>query len=118
MTTILRDLLRQFEAKATEWETDALTMRKMTPVNPPADTLDYAAKQLLDLVRTVGTAMRKLAPRRFAELHGVSEQTVRRWCARGELPGARQTARGEWEIPADATRTSRRRRAGREKRPA
>ena len=35
---------------------------------------------------------------------GVTERTVRRWLAAGELPGARMIA-GAWAIPADAKRT-------------
>src|SRR5690349_3270683 len=110
MATIIRDVLREFEAKARAWEADVASMRAKSLVNPPADTLEYAAKDLLQLVRTVSTATQKLTPKQYAALHGGSEQTVRRWCDRGELPGARRNAKREWEIPADAVRAPRARR--------
>jgi len=37
----------------------------------------------------------------------LSERTVKRWLAEGELPGAHQDERGRWQIPADAVRTPR-----------
>lgn len=37
----------------------------------------------------------------FAEVHGVSERTVRNYCASGKIPGAFLTGK-TWSIPADA----------------
>lgn len=34
-----------------------------------------------------------------AELGGVSDQTIRRWCEKGKFPGAYQTEGGHWRIP-------------------
>lgn len=36
--------------------------------------------------------------KQFAELAGVSEQRVRTWCRRGDLPTARRNERGQWLI--------------------
>ena len=39
----------------------------------------------------------------FAEKFGVSEDTVRRWCREGKIPGAEQDGKGRpWRIPDDA----------------
>lgn len=114
----LGELLREFEQKAKAWQLDVLSMREKSAVNPPADTLEYAAKDLLALVHVVRAKAARLTPTQYARLHKTSEQTVRRWCAKGELPGARQTSRGEWEIPADAVRTSRLRAGAEERRRA
>jgi excisionase family DNA binding protein len=34
-----------------------------------------------------------------AEIGGVSDQTIRRWCEKGKFPGAYQTEGGHWRIP-------------------
>lgn len=39
----------------------------------------------------------------FAEKYNVSEDTVRRWCREGKIPGAEQDGKGKpWRIPEDA----------------
>lgn len=40
----------------------------------------------------------KLRPAQIAALFRISERTARRWCARGIVPGARQTRGGHWRI--------------------
>lgn len=42
----------------------------------------------------------------YADLIQVSERTVKRWLADGELPGAMKDERGRWLIPSTAERTA------------
>lgn len=42
-----------------------------------------------------------LSVKEYADVHGVSERTVRNWCATGKIQGAFMTGK-TWNIPADA----------------
>lgn len=44
--------------------------------------------------------------REYAEAHGISERTVRNYCALGKIPGVYLTGK-TWNIPADASLPSR-----------
>lgn len=50
--------------------------------------------------------MEYLSVSQFAEMHGVSERTVRNWCAEGKIDGAFLTGK-TWNIPEDANLPSR-----------
>ncbi len=50
--------------------------------------------------------MEFLSVSQFAEMHGVSERTVRNWCAEGKIDGAFLTGK-TWNIPEDAILPSR-----------
>lgn len=41
----------------------------------------------------------------YAEHHGLSERTVKRYLAAGELPGAMKNEHNQWQIPAHVERT-------------
>ena len=45
--------------------------------------------------------MKFISVTEFAEAHGLSERTVRNWCAAGKVEGAFLTGK-TWSIPADA----------------
>lgn len=45
--------------------------------------------------------MEYLSVKEYADVHGVSERTVRNWCATGKIQGAFMTGK-TWNIPADA----------------
>ena len=50
----------------------------------------------------IGLDMEFISVIQFAEKHGVSERTVRNYCAQGKIEGAFLTGK-TWNIPADAT---------------
>ena len=59
------------------------------------DVLSYNAKKEVQSMDN-GTA-------KFAVKWGVSQDTVRKWCRQGKIPGATQDKpRSPWHIPADA----------------
>jgi hypothetical protein len=75
-----------------------------------ANALEAAANELRDAIAKAQDATRMLTTREFAELRGVREATVRKWCARGELAGATKNISDDWRIPVAATRIRRRER--------
>ena len=56
---------------------------------------------LADKSTTMLTNMDFISVTEFAEIHDLSERTVRNWCAAGKIPGAFLTGK-TWSIPADA----------------
>ncbi len=60
------------------------------------------------------TEMKFISVSEFAEGHGLSERTVRNWCAAGKIPGAFLTGK-TWSLPADAELPTR---SGGKKRPS
>ena len=47
--------------------------------------------------------MSDMGTKQAAEMWGVSQDTVRRWCTEGKVPGATQDKkRSPWHIPSDA----------------
>lgn len=89
---------------AEDWEREAQSQRRMSPTNPVADTLAYCAADLRERAKQADAARRTCATAEYARTHGVAPATVRKWCARGELPGATRTVGGDWCIPFTATR--------------
>ena len=57
---------------------------------------------LADKSTTMLTNMDFISVTEFAEIHDLSERTVRNWCAAGKIEGAFLTGK-TWGIPADAT---------------
>ena len=57
---------------------------------------------LADKSTTMLTNMDFISVTEFAEIHDLSERTVRNWCAAGKIEGAVLTGK-TWGIPADAT---------------
>jgi hypothetical protein len=90
--------------RADEWDAEAKQRRRVSPVDPVADTLTYCAASLRETARQAEAARRTLSTTEYARLHSVSPATVRKWIARGELSAELNDA-GDWRIP----RTSQRR---------
>lgn len=101
MSALLDRLLKDVEAKAEQWETMVSQQRALTTVNPPADAVEYCAKDLRALVAKLRTNTEELTPEQFAALQGVSAETVRAWIRKKRL-AARDTGRG-YLIAKDAT---------------
>jgi hypothetical protein len=102
----MRDaVLASAEQLASQWQSEAKSRRRFTPADPVADALDVCASELQAELARVADATRLLTVEQYARTHGMSESTVRRSCARGELAGEKNGA-GEWMIPRDARRTA------------
>lgn len=104
MPDLIDDILHALETKADDWAADVDAMRAKSRVNPPADTLEFAAEELRALAKRLRAGADEVDTDTYARLHSVSVQTVRGWCAAGALPGARRLASGEWRIPRAAVR--------------
>jgi hypothetical protein len=92
------------------WRKRVADRRTLSPVDPAADALEKAAAELEATITTAEDGSRMLSTREFAETRVAQDGTVRKWCARGELPGAHKNGADDWQIPANATRTRKRRR--------
>jgi excisionase family DNA binding protein len=101
MSALLDRLLDDVERKAEQWEAMVSQQRRLTTVNPPADAVEYCAKDLRALVEQLRANTEELTPEQYAKLHGVSAETVRAWIRKQRL-AARDTGRG-YLIRKDAT---------------
>jgi hypothetical protein len=108
MLTIIPSAIREMPES---WRERAAVRRGDTPVDPVADAYEKAARELEAAIDEAQSAARLVTAREFAELRGVREGTVRKWCARGELTGATKNISGDWRIPVTASRVHHRRSA-------
>lgn len=90
----LAELVAVYERRAREAEA--------TGASAPVDRLYRLVIRELGNVDGVDAAGRWLGTAEAADVLGVSEKTVRRWCGDGRFPSARKTSgdTGEWRIPA------------------
>lgn len=91
----------------TRWRTLVRERRQLTSVDPAADALELAAKELENALQEA-TEQRMVLVSEYARIRGVGPGTVRKWCLRGEIPGATQDEAGKWRIPSTAIRTAKR----------
>lgn len=101
---MLDAVFARVQAVADGWAKEVAKRRRLTNVDPVADTLEYAAGELSAELEQLREDCRMLTPEQFAQLRagGVTPQAVRNWIKNGELEAYR-TPRG-WQIPAAAER--------------
>lgn len=108
---MLEAVFAQVRGLARTWHTEAERRRQVTRVEPVADTLDYNAGELEQLLSKLEEDTAMLTPGEFAKLHKTTPQTVSAWCRAGKLTGAVPKGRS-WLIPrtsaAPRRRTARR----------
>lgn len=63
----------------------------------PIKTLDKSTLSKIVSVESENTGY--VTPSEAAEIGGVSDQTIRRWCEKGKFPEAFKTDGGHWRIP-------------------
>lgn len=74
-------------------------------VDPRAvEALEAATEELEAAIAEAQSATRMVSTREFAELRGVRQSTVRKWCARGLLAGATKNGADDWRVPVTAVR--------------
>lgn len=86
-----------------EWKKEVVERRRVTSVDPVADTFAYCAADLEERLRQAEVSGKPLSTREYASAHGVLDSTVRKWIARGELDAVHNPS-GDWEIPRSAIR--------------
>src|SRR4051812_32876818 len=84
------------------WRDKANERRQLTSIDPAADALELAAKELERAIAEENIAGRRVGTTEFARLKSVLPATVRKWCAKGWLAGATKNVGGDWDIPANA----------------
>jgi hypothetical protein len=107
---MIEQMLAEVRKIGEAWKEEAARRRAMTSVDPGADTLTFCAAELGKKLDELDQANYWLTPEQYGELHRVTDQTVRNWIERGELPDAVAGPKG-WKIPRTAQRI-RARRAG------
>lgn len=96
----MSDALRDVATIAGTWRTEAAERRRISALDPIADTLDYCASELQLRVREIEHATEEVTPEQYARAQGVTVQTVRTWIRTGRLQ-ARETSKG-YRIAKDA----------------
>jgi hypothetical protein len=86
------------------WLTLAEARRELTTTDAAADALEKAAAQLQREIAAAEEAGKMLTTSEFAELRRCTAGAVRKWCEKGQLPGAVKNDSGDWLIPATAAR--------------
>lgn len=81
------------------WKQEAEERRRISKVDPIADTLDYCAGEIAARLKSVQETVRRLTVEQFAQRHDVTPQTVRNWI-KAERIFAIETPKG-WSISAD-----------------
>lgn len=94
---------------ANAWEQEAVAREQRAPgvPDPVAATLKTSAADLRMRVEQIERDTAYLSVAEYAQLHGSSEQTVRRLCGAGLLEGAEKNANEDWRIPRNARRRAR-----------
>ena len=100
---ILDLILASSRAVAETWRDEATRRRKISPTDPVADTMEFCATELLDHLQGVDRQTHWLGSEDFAQLHGVTPQTVRNWIRNSELEAVK-TEKGGYMINRHATR--------------
>lgn len=98
------DAIRDVIAIAGTWRTEAAERRRISALDPVADTLEYCAAELQLRAREIEHAREEVSPEQYARTAGVTVQTVRTWIREGQL-NARETPKG-YRIAKDAQRTT------------
>ncbi|MFA6165358.1 MAG: helix-turn-helix domain-containing protein [Gemmatimonadaceae bacterium] len=80
-------VLQRASTCAHHWTTEAEHRRSYSKVDPVADTLEACARQLLHSLDDA--SMQEVSTTEYARIHGRSVQTVRRWCALGQITARR-----------------------------
>lgn len=86
----------RLNALADTWSAEADKRRKLSAHDVGADILLYCADELRSELADTSDDDTELTAAAYAALHGVSANTVRRWCQSGALP-ALPVGRG-WAI--------------------
>jgi hypothetical protein len=97
-------IMADLKGKVEEMRAEVARRRAITSIDPAADTTEYWAADLSRLLTDMSRKYATVTAREYAQIHGGVPSSVRRWCERGELPGAQKDATGEWRIPRGSVR--------------
>lgn len=100
---ILDEIFAQLRAVTQAWSQQAENIRKISGVDPVAETLSYCASEMDELLRQIDAGVSLLTVHDYARAHHVTPQTIRTWIRSGELEAVRN-ASGLWRIRRDARR--------------
>jgi hypothetical protein len=76
-------------------------MKRISQVNPVADTRAYDASELLSLLEKIEKDTEQLTTAQYAKLHKTTPQTVTAWARQGKIAATPRGARG-YLIPRSA----------------
>ena len=76
-----------------KWRAEAEQRRRHDPNDQVAAAIDVCADELNQCLGQMSQTFEFVTPAQYAELHNVTDQTVRNWIRKGELE-AHQTAKG------------------------
>lgn len=105
MADVVGGVVARLVAQAEAWETRASETRVLAPASDAPAALGLAARELRALAAAVDADTATLSAEQYAALHRTTPQSVRRWCATGQIPGGHwNAATRAWEIPRGAER--------------
>lgn len=86
-------VLQQIRDKAQEWNADVEKRRRITMIDPVADTRAHDAQELLELADSINENTQEVTTAQYAKLHQVSPPTVTAWIRTSKIR-ARVTGNG------------------------
>ena len=101
---MLLAILAEVRALGNEWRADAKRIKQLSPSSEIASTLEGVAAELDRLVLHLESGAKLVTVKEFAQLHGVTSQTIRNWIRTGELPTVNGTLGRNRLIRMDALR--------------
>lgn len=97
---MLEGIFAQVESVAASWQLEVKKRRRVTAMDPVADTIEYCASEVRDLVSRLKSDTEQLTPAQYARIHKTTPQTVTGWCRKGKIEA---TPNGHgWLIPRNA----------------
>jgi DNA-binding transcriptional regulator YiaG len=94
-------VIAQIRGLSKAWEDDAKKMKRISQVNPVADTRAYDASELSSLLDQIEKDTEQLTTAQFAKMHKTTPQTVTAWARDKKIPAIPRGARG-YLIPRSA----------------
>ena len=101
---MLQALLAEVRALGNDWRADAKRIKQLSPSSEVASTLEGVAEELDRLVLHLESGTKYLTVQGYAEMHGVTPQTVRNWIRTGQLTTVNGTQGRNRLIRMDTTR--------------
>lgn len=94
-------VIAQLRGLSKTWEDDAKKMKRISAVNPVADTRAYDASELSSLLDKIEEDTEQLTTAQFAKMHKTTPQTVTTWARQGKIRAIARGGRG-YLIPRSA----------------
>ncbi len=100
---MIDELFTRVRTAVADVDAEVAKRRAVSTVDAVADGMAFAAQEFRATLDDIERDTEEISTEQYAELHGVTPQTVGNWIRRGELKATREGH--AWQIRRNATRT-------------